>query len=691
MPRDITVTMQDGRQHTIKNAPDAVTPQEAVAEARRLFGNDVASISNAAPKPQATIAETGRIDVPGQLKSLASSFAQGILDTDAFISKVSEYAFMPPGSTEPSKAVGGPTYLAEKASEAIDIPAQSQAEQYIKSAVRGAGGAVGPGIIKAPLLTLATGAGAGTGAEVAAQITSDNPLSRLIGGLVAGQVTGSAFNAALRRLAPNTEELAREGLEGITVEDLERAAKVMENAKKNYGIELDLSQALNAPKNMTALRDLLANTRYGNETQRILREQPGKAIGLSNTELAELPGNVAPSMQQVANKTQDAATEILQRLRADRSAAVNPLYAQAESLKGTNEAITSTIDEMLKTPLNSEVRRDLMRFRARMLRKPWADERRPDEWKAETFEEMDKLFKEFTGPYAPSPLNPKNPSAQADFDRIAGELRRVLYEGTDAAKQAASKYRAITETEIDPVKRGPIGRLATPRGAQPDREAAVSTLQGIFDRGTDPKAEGASEILTLAKSFKQISPDVFNDAAKTWLSRKLADAVKINEDGGIDPTSMASIRDKLFTTPAQRQGMRDVLAGMADNADLPRGRVVGAFEGFMNVLAKTAKRPATVGGLTSQEAAKLAGKSKLADAVRFWGFTANMTAGRRIEERVLGRTLTELDKLLTTKEGVEYLQIMAQDGYVSPRAIIAGANALSSINAAGNAGEAETN
>lgn len=697
MPRDITVTFQDGRQHVYKNAPDDLTPEQVTARAEKEFSAKVASLDGGRRPQQDTVTKENRIDVGRQLKSLGSSAIQGLLDLPDLLERGARgYAQIP---SELAGALLGTdkTFNPEeevmrgfqapsetgKLIEAVDVPSESRGETYAKAGVRGLTGSVGPGVVRAPLLTLGTGASSGVSAEAAAQLTSDNALSRLIGGMIGGQVGGRGIDASARRLAPNTQELAREAIEGLSPADLEKAKKVMALIKEKYGIELDLSQALNEPKNMTALRDVLANSRYGDEVQRILRDQPTKVIGLSNTEVDELPGTVLPSMQQSANTAQDAATKVLQNLRDTRRNITAPMYEKAGALKGTTEALTSTIEEMVKQPLSTEVRRDLLKFRSKLLATPWSQGRE----KASTFDEIDTLFKEFTGPYAPRVLNGKNPITKAEFDKVAGELRGLFYEGSEGAKKAAGVYRDFTEANINPVKKSPIGRLATPREAQPDREAAVATLQGIFDRGTDPKASGTSEILTLAKSFKQIDPSVFNDAAKTWLSGKLANLVKFNEDGVVDPSSMKDIKENLFTTPAQRQGMRDVLAGMADNANLPRARVVGAFEGFMNVLSKTAKRPATTGGLPQQEIAKMAGKSKLADAVRFWGFTANMTAGRRIEEHVLGKTMRQLDKMLTTEQGVEYLQALAQDGYVSPRAIILGASALSSINAAENSGE----
>lgn len=57
MPRDITVTLSDGKQHIYKNAPDNLTPGQVIARATKQFGQPVKSVDGgrkpAAAKPAA--------------------------------------------------------------------------------------------------------------------------------------------------------------------------------------------------------------------------------------------------------------------------------------------------------------------------------------------------------------------------------------------------------------------------------------------------------------------------------------------------------------------------------------------------------------------------------------------------------------------------------------------------------------
>lgn len=701
MPRQVTVTFEDGSQLVYDDVPDHVTPDQVESRAATEGQKRVASIEGIVKEP-ARFSREGRAKSEAGMaeratstaKSMGSAFVKGMIDVPRMVTHDAAEMLAPaiPVAGDQLRAdlrkLDAPLAAAQ---EAIDVPATSQGDYWAQVVARGAGGGVGPGVVRAPVVALSSASGAAVGSEASAQLAGDNPLARLLGALFGGTVAGRVTEAASRRVAPNTEELAREMVEGLSAGDLAKAQSVMDEVERLYGIKLDLSQALDKPSNITAVRDVLANSKYGNRVQGMLREQPRKTIGVLNTELSDLPGEQLPSMQQAANVAQDAATQFIQRLKDQRKAEVNPMYASAGALKGTNEALVSTIDALLEnTQIHSDsVRRDLVALRRDLVDQKQTRAKRMKEAarKDQPYQrepvtdagQLNDLLKNFWGSYKDKPLMARNATEERQASLAAQELRRVFDEASEGTRAANQRYREITEETINPALKSPMGRLATPRGAMPDREAAKNTLVQIFEKGTDPRAGGQSEILTLAKSFKKIDPSVFNDTAKTWLSGKLADAVKITEDGVIDPSSMASIKASLYTTQAQRQGMRDVLAGMADNADLPRARVVGAFEGFMDVLSKTAKRPATVGGLPIKDILQTAGKSKLADAIRFWGFTANMTAGRRIEEKVLGRTLSELDELLTTKAGVEYLQILAQDGYVSKRAIVAGATALQAL------------
>ena len=92
MPRNITVTFDDGSSHVYQNAPDDITPDAVEARAKKDFGKNVTALDGgrpppAAPKPipERTYGEAAKdvaaklisgtgslVQLPGQLYGLAT-------------------------------------------------------------------------------------------------------------------------------------------------------------------------------------------------------------------------------------------------------------------------------------------------------------------------------------------------------------------------------------------------------------------------------------------------------------------------------------------------------------------------------------------------------------------------------------------------------------------------------------------
>ena len=78
-------------------------------------------------------------------------------------------------------------------------------------------------------------------------------------------------------------------------------------------------------------------------------------------------------------------------------------------------------------------------------------------------------------------------------------------EGSPEIAAAEGKFARLSEELVNPVKQGPVGQFATPRGYMPDRAASTAKLTSMFDNGVSPSS-GNSPIRTLGKELGKADP-----------------------------------------------------------------------------------------------------------------------------------------------------------------------------------------
>ena len=190
----------------------------------------------------------------------------------------------------------------------------------VQAITRGVGGAAAAPVGGVP--ALAAGGGAGLATEIAQKVSPNNPVlatgAGLVGGVLAGSAAGWAGSAR-----PQSANLAREAMEGISPEQLQTAG-AFQAKMRAQGHDIDLAQALSATSetgggNLTTIRNTLANSAHGMKTQAVLREQPTAIAREAEMAVAGLPGkNINPEAN--ANLVQQTATEVLEKIKQDRSA-----------------------------------------------------------------------------------------------------------------------------------------------------------------------------------------------------------------------------------------------------------------------------------------------------------------------------------------------------------------------------------
>lgn len=281
-----------------KRAAEAKEPSSPFMHKAKLFAGDVAK---------------GLAGLPVLAGELANK--AGVLDA---FSKLQGYTGFEEEEAQPSQAPFGTMMgIVQRTGEQPQTPGEKWQSLLTQGA---AGGLTGPGGLAKPVTNMLTGMGGATGGEVAADVFGDNFATRLAGSLLGGGVTGLAANKATS-LRPQTQTLAREALEGIPPELLQKA-QAFQASMAQRGVTVDFAQALDAvgapSTNAGTLRNVLAQSQAGTKVQKTLRDQPTQLELESDLMLGKMPGT-AWGEQQAANNLAEAATKTIGQAKENAS------------------------------------------------------------------------------------------------------------------------------------------------------------------------------------------------------------------------------------------------------------------------------------------------------------------------------------------------------------------------------------
>lgn len=572
-----------------------------------------------------------------------------------------------------------------------EVGEKSTNNSWLSKFLRGAGGAfAGGGVTPTGLMS---GGGAGVGAEVAERVAPGNPLAQVAGSVIGGVTAGGA-TALAGRARPQSANLAREAMEGIS-EDQLLVAQKFQAAARAQGRDIDLSQALVATSetgggNLTSIRNTLAGSSQGNKTQELLRGQPGALTQEAEMVVAGLPGrNVGPSA--AANNIQQTATNTLKQATDARSAAVRGMYAQAGDLPpAARKDLINLVQEMISRPGGTDVlkargqeiikklagqdetlSKSLAAARAKLAAATTASGRAEAQRELATANaalsqatsqplkalDVDTWISELRGPWQGQPLKVAYPKEQGQIKGLAGKLNERFQELSPEVKAAEQTFKRITEQTINPLKQGPVGALSQARGYDPATQAMVSKFDGLLNRGTDPSAK-VSDIATAAKKLATTNPQAFEDSFKVWLSGKVQKALSSGTEElplTADPQTAQRLYSALFGDKLQWQGIKDATKQMAIIRGHKPEEVIRGLENLHSIARAMKSTPGSVSGLSPADLKRIGGGSATANLVRVASFLPMNRAGEAIERAVLGETLAKFDDILTSPEGATML------------------------------------
>lgn len=591
---------------------------------------------------------------------------------------------------------------------------------YKKAVAEGVGGALSTPLPAAPLLNLVAGGAAGAGAEAGDKLSGGAPLGGLLGGLAGGFGGTAAAQRLTRGGSKNLIKAASEITQELTPQQIEAAQNFMREAAKT-GVQVDFAQALEATLghggNATAFRDVTTASSKGVETKRLLHNQSGQLDLKARLDEASLPGrNYGEG--QAANNLQEAATRSVQAAKDQRSAAVKGLYEKVGPLpEGSLGKLTTLAQKLASQPgTHPSVVEDLQAFSARMqdaVKKniPAIKEQAASiqaQLDAEiakapsvgysnykTLEQLGKQLEDlrgqlggmelgmdfgklhaadvdtwlgsFAGKFKGTPISPADPKAAGQAKFAAKELNKAFQGLSPEVAAAEREFARQTREVVNPVKQSLTGQIATRGGYRDDVQASMSKFSQALEAGTDPNAS-TSQIKTLATQLHKTDPEAFQDAFKTWVSGKLA---KAQGAAGTqtDKEFPDRLRKELFGeggkgSKARWQGMQDALEVQARLNGQNGQEVVKGFKHLMQLTVAMKNRPDAT-SLSKEGAAEISKQSMAADALRTIGFMPVGGAARKINMRVGERTLSQLDRLLTTPEGIDTLAKLGKTPVVS--------------------------
>src|SRR6187455_158097 len=533
--------------------------------------------------------------------------------------------------------------------------------------VMGNVGASGVGALAGPggmLKNLIIGTSGGMGAETAAATMGDNPVTRIAGGLAGGGVAGLATASR-----GNTRELANEAIKDLTPQELQDAAKVMKEAELN-GIPINLSQALDRPSNVDTYVSALAHSPQGVQTTKLLREQPARVQEEARRNINNLPG-VASDPYTIANRTQGAATKVLNDLRKQRSQVFQQTLAN-ERRNAPNQvddhivrnAYSSLTNEMKRhRPETSEYRligdlRDrlvqsesppIMNANGQLVPKMVQD---PDllyntlkDYKGKLGSIQTLATQNLTGNSAKYAKG----LAQDTLDRLGDALR--------PHREADKAYAQFTRDHISPIKKSIIGRLAGRKGEVAEQEAALNPLSTALKKGT---TEGSnSQILEMERNFRNAGRQGdYQNAIKSHLANTIDEAFK-SSTNRVNPKSAENLSESLgnFRQLSNiSRGTNDMLVGLARSHGIQNDDAYASgFRRFMNIVSRAANRPETVTGTGHAEIMKKAAGNIFQRMGQVSIIQPLRQPALAYATLLKNNSLETIDRLLNSPEGISML------------------------------------
>lgn len=656
------VTMPDGSELDV---PDDLTPE--MGQRLRAYHDSMLAKQNESSQPTReepaidfdkllgrakTVGKEGLAVADSAVKGLVS-IPKMVVDAGATISALGDKhlpdSLKVPGATQALQKISG--FL-------TPIPASTDTGKALSNIASSTTGAlVSPG---SAAVNATIGASAGVGGETAAKVFGDNPVSRIAGSILGGGIAG--IKTATKG---NEASLAREALEDFQGnsgrQELARAMSNMKEARE-AGIPINLSQALDRPSNVDAYTNALAQSAQGKNTANLLRAQPERIQDEAKRIIDKLPGTIQDNLT-TASVAKDAAKARFQQLGDENS----EVWKQALEKSKLNAPTTATGDEIVDT-LN----------KITTLQKDYT----PRDTEHRMLKELhDRLFNDGNVLTDPEKIHRTIRGFKADMDGETNKSAAKFVKGKanefveniaamQPYREADKAYSKFANVMVNPLRKSIVGTIAGKKNAPLDSAVNSNQLESMFRRGT--QQGGNSQILQLADEFKKAEkPEAFINAAKSYLANRADEAFR-SADNRVNPDTAKNLK-KAIGSDLQidniARGTNDILVGLARSKGIKdETAYANGFKKFMNVVARSANRPTSVSGTNYTDIVDKAGDHLLKRTGQFSMITPLRQPILWWSEKLKSDSLTTIDRLINSPEGVAMLVTLGQQNKLSHKA-----------------------
>lgn len=396
------------------------------------------------------------------------------------------------------------------------------------------------------------GGGAGAGSEVSASVFGDTPLNRVIGSILGG-VAGypgmslATGGGAARRVNEVTKSVPNEALATAK-------AKMLEAQQR--GIQVNVDQASPQPSPLRALQEDAARSGKGAEHTRLIGEQT-PASQEAGEAMIGLYGLPRTDPTKIAEQTQKAASDAIKR------AEKFPAQIAKKHFEFTVEDVPpavlgKSLVELKKSIGKYGATTTAGRFLITEVYTPLV------KGKLKNPEQIDSVMKA-----ALAKIKAPDLATTGITDRIAGRIKEgiegsfgKMLEGLRTNEPMGNAlYSAAHKGIIDPMYRGPAGKISGKFGFDPQEGSKVDQIFKVLD---DPNIR-AKSIAQLQAQLDKESPQAFARYTKAAMERKLELAFK-GSAGTTPLDAPGKFTQALWGGPDQRVAKENFRAAMAATA-----------------------------------------------------------------------------------------------------------------------------
>lgn len=706
MPRNITITFDDGSQHVYENAPDTVTPEQVTARAEQEFGKAVTHLDGG--RKEHKLAETGRVAdrvVRGGLAATPGTIGDVALSAVKNLHQGAEHLPIPAGAGLPGLTAlqflaevgksgpvqdtrfGDVTKMIETLGGLLPEKSTPRTEQgkatanVLEPAVAAvAGGGVGNFWDKALI-----GLSGGAGGEAAARLFGDNPLTRL-----AGSVVGGGAGAAGVAVKPNAENIIRESTSQMRPNDWRRA-KVLEATMEKEDLPHLKSQLL-GPRSTLDDTVAVAGTNplvrpklvdrvqgVGDAARKAFERFSGRNLPIDANERAQTLHDVQGTAEKVLESLFSKANAAYRGKMPAKGAAYPKEYveairqvliAEAKDKYGLNtdggKSLMRVADDLLLPggKLDTSQANPVMLARAkrvgqdltsvpgvRMVREPVTDQHH-----------INNLIKE---------LNTK--ATRDDYKGLPLEdVKRILKGLTPEFQEARDAKTAFMNANVHPIQKGLTGQLAQMGGGlRPDKATAKETALALVFPADNPQPQAIVQL------GKDLGGEAVGQLLRENLARKMerASSLKLNKSEEVQ--GPFAFVEAVAGTNAQRQNLEAALKVTAEAMGANPQQVRTGFYKLMRAFESTKdlKIPESV---DRAALAQQAGKNTAGVLI-----APNSRLGRMFWEKATAKTYNKIADIVLSKDGLAQLEAIAK----SPKPETARQFALTVMTSVRQAGE----